>query len=147
MAEFPAAADLERWRDSALVERWEQLIEVRNTVNAALELKRQDKTIGTSLGARVRLRAGGPTAALLESVRDDLAMLFIVSEVEFDTLPSTKDGLEVTVEKAEGDKCPRCWRIVRTTAPDTGLCDRCTLAVGAVREPPRDVREPPRDAQ
>jgi isoleucyl-tRNA synthetase len=140
MAEFPAAADLERWRDSALVERWEQLIEVRNTVNAALELKRQDKTIGTSLGARVRLRAGGATAALLESVRDDLPMLFIVSEVELDTTRSTDVEIDVMVEKAEGDKCPRCWRIVRATAPDTGLCDRCTLAVGAVREPPRDVQ-------
>ena len=128
MAEFPPAADLERWRDRMLVERWEQLIDLRNTVNAALELKRQDKTIGTSLGARVRLRAGGPAAALLESVRDDLAMLFIVSEVEFDTKASTDGEIEVMVERAEGDKCPRCWRIVRATAPDTGLCDRCTAA-------------------
>jgi isoleucyl-tRNA synthetase len=97
-------------------------------VNAALEIKRQDKTIGTSLGARVRVRAGGPTAALLESVRDDLAMLFIVSEVELDASAQADAEIEVIVEKAEGDKCPRCWRIVRTTSPETGLCDRCTAA-------------------
>jgi isoleucyl-tRNA synthetase len=128
MAEFPATASLQQWRDDALVARWEQLIDIRNTVNAALELKRQDKTIGTSLGAQVHVRADGQKAALLESVRDDLAMLFIVSQVQLDLERSADGGIDVTVEKAEGDKCPRCWRIVPSTAPETGLCDRCTTA-------------------
>lgn len=127
LAEFPAAADLQHWRDDALVARWGQLIGVRDTVNAALEVKRQDKTIGTSLGARVSVRAGGHKAALLDFVRDDLPMLFIVSEVELDTALDG-DRIEVTVEKAQGEKCPRCWRIVRTTMPGTGLCDRCAAA-------------------
>src|SRR5690606_37532114 len=53
LAEFPPLADLQVWRDEALVARWKRLIEVRDVVNAALETRRQDKTIGTSLGARV----------------------------------------------------------------------------------------------
>ena len=128
LAEFPAVAALQQWRDDALVSRWQQLIDVRDTVNAALELKRQDKTIGTSLGARTIIRAGAEKGALLESVRSDLPMLFIVSEVELDTTAGAEAGVHVTVEKAQGEKCPRCWRVVRTTAPDTGLCDRCTAA-------------------
>ena len=59
-------------------------MKIRDDVNRALETERQAKTIGNSLGARVRLRAGGADAALLERYRDDLPMLFIVSEVELD---------------------------------------------------------------
>jgi hypothetical protein len=54
-------------------------------------------------------------------------MLFIVSDVKL----AADDGdhaLEVTVEKAQGEKCPRCWRIVATVEA-TGLCDRCTGAL------------------
>ncbi|CAN5677104.1 isoleucine--tRNA ligase [soil metagenome] len=127
LAEFPVAANLQQWRDDQLVARWEDLIEIRNTVNAALELKRQDKTIGTSLGARVTVRAGGRAGALLESVRHDLGMLFIASQVELHVSKADAQ-LEVTVDKAAGEKCPRCWRIVPSTAPQTGLCDRCAVA-------------------
>ncbi len=131
LAEFPQAAALQQFRDDGLVARWSRLIEVRNVVNAALEVKRQDKTIGTSLGASVKVRAGGETARLLESVRDDLPMLFIVSFAELETTGADEGPVEVTVQKADGDKCPRCWRTVTQTSADTGLCDRCT---GAIRE-------------
>jgi isoleucyl-tRNA synthetase len=127
LAEFPVAAELEGWRDDALVERWERLIDVRNVVNAALEVKRQDKTIGTSLGARVTVRAGGALGRLLTSIRDQLPMLFIVSDVKL-VADDGDHALEVTVEKAQGEKCPRCWRIVATVEA-TGLCDRCTGAL------------------
>jgi isoleucyl-tRNA synthetase len=46
---------------------------------------------------------------------------------------SEVEGLEVTVDRAEGDKCPRCWRFVTETVADgdlAGLCDRCEDAVG-----------------
>jgi isoleucyl-tRNA synthetase len=128
LAEFPALADLEAWRDTALVARWKRLIEVRDVVNAALEARRQDKTIGTSLGASIVVRAGGDTARLLESVRDDLAMLFIVSHAELDATGDAEAAVEVQVSKAQGEKCARCWRVV-PTSPDSGLCERCTAAL------------------
>lgn len=129
LAEFPAMADLQVWRDDALVGRWKRLIEVRDVVNAALEARRQDKTIGTSLGAAVVVRAGGETARLLESMRGELAMLFIVSQAELDPTGDPAGAVEVQVNRADGEKCPRCWRIVPATAAGTGLCDRCTAAL------------------
>ena len=42
------------------------------------------------------------------------------------------DGLEVEVDRAEGQKCARCWRVVPevSTSPGTeGLCDRCLAAI------------------
>jgi isoleucyl-tRNA synthetase len=129
LAGFPRRPELQKWRDDALVEKWRRLVEVRDKVNAALEVKRQDKTIGTSLGASVRVRAGGATAELLSSVRDELAMLFIVSQAQLEMAGGADDAIDVSVKKADGEKCPRCWRIVPSTAPDSGLCDRCTRAI------------------
>ena len=135
LATFPEAEDLQVWRDSALVARWRRLIEVRDAVNAALEAKRQDKTIGTSLGATIVVRAGGETRQLLASMRDELAMLFIVSNATLDTSGPADGPIEVVVEKAQGEKCPRCWRIVTSTDSATGLCDRCTAALRSQTDP------------
>ena len=114
-----------------LVRRWERLIAIRDEVNRALEVARQDKVIGNSLGARVTVRARGAAAQLLEPMRDDLAMLFIVSQLEFERGSGDGPDVEVSVSRAEGEKCARCWRIVPATSQQSdtaGLCDRCVAA-------------------
>jgi isoleucyl-tRNA synthetase len=134
MAEFPAEAEVDALLDPGLVGRWERLKSVRDQVNAALEACRKDKTIGTSLGARVSLRAGGDIAGLLESHRAELPMLFIVSQVTLDTSAAADAPLEVVVERAIGEKCARCWRVVDWISPDAGtegICDRCVGAIAA----------------
>ena len=131
MAEFPKLADIEKMMNPDLVRRWARLIEIRDEVNRALEVARQEKTIGNSLGARVRLRARGAAAALLQSVRDDLAMLFIVSQLDFEAADGDGPEVEVQVTRAEGEKCARCWRIVPSISQEAdtmGLCDRCITA-------------------
>ena len=35
------------------------------------------------------------------------------------------EGIKVLVNKAKGNKCPRCWKIVR------GICQRCEEATSA----------------
>jgi isoleucyl-tRNA synthetase len=130
LAEFPR--DVDGLIEGGLVPRWERLMRIRDEVNRALEAERQAKTIGNSLGARVTLRARGEDGRLLEQYRDDLAMLFIVSEVDLQRADGEGPDLEITVTRAEGDKCPRCWRIVPSvsSAPGThGLCDRCVEAL------------------
>ena len=133
MAEFPVRAEIEAMLNADLVRRWERLIAIRDEVNRALEVARQDKTIGNSLGARVTVRARGAAADLLEPARADLAMLFIVSQLEFERANGDGPEVEVSVLRAEGEKCARCWRIVPSTSRDSdtaGLCDRCLAATG-----------------
>jgi isoleucyl-tRNA synthetase len=135
IAEFPSREAVAALTDAELVARWERLIAVRDAVNVALEARRQDKTIGTSLGARVLLRAGGDTAALLERYRDDLPMLFIVSRVDLDTAGDAGTDLDITVTRAKGEKCARCWRVVPSVSADAdtqGLCARCVEAISGV---------------
>src|SRR5258705_9157625 len=116
-----------------LVAEWDRLMQVRDTVNAALEEKRKDKVIGNSLSASVTLTATGPIAALLERNREDLPMLFIVSDLTLNFgEPGGADSVRVEVGKAPGVKCGRCWRFVPSvrTEPDwSGICDRCVEAL------------------
>lgn len=132
LAEFPAKGEVEKLLHPELVGRWQRLIGVRDEVNRALEAARQDKTIGNSLGAHVSLRARGAAAELLQSRRDDLAMLFIVSQLELGSAEGEGPEVEVAVKRAEGEKCERCWRIVPATSKEAataGLCDRCVKAL------------------
>jgi isoleucyl-tRNA synthetase len=97
----------------------------------ALEGARQDKTIGTSLQAHVRITAGGDSGSLLSTYEADLPMLFIVSQVTLATAASP--DVAVSVTRADGHKCERCWRTVTDIAGDgrlAGLCSRCVDALG-----------------
>ena len=149
LAEFPT--ETKQLIDHDLLRRWSRLRAIRDVVNVDLENLRQQKTVGTSLEARVELRAWGTTATLLERYREDLPMLLITSEVELsagsqvpdeldlsDTVGTVwrePDGtLQVTVGRVDGVKCARCWRYVRSVSTDTeveGLCERC---IGALSE-------------
>jgi isoleucyl-tRNA synthetase len=130
LEDFPTVGDL---RNPALLETWDRLLEVRETVNAALEQKRKDKLIGNSLGAKVTIDASGPIGVLLDQHRAYLPMLFIVSEVALAVgAGDDADRLSVSIEKASGVRCDRCWRYVPSTRtePDwAGLCDRCVEAL------------------
>jgi isoleucyl-tRNA synthetase len=130
LGRFPDVAGL---ADRTLADAWERLLGVRAQVNAALEEKRQAKTIGTSLGAKIDLEANGPVAALLEAHAADLPLLFIVSDVTLRTgRDEGPDEVRVTVDKASGVKCERCWRYVPevSTEPEwAGLCRRCVGAL------------------
>jgi isoleucyl-tRNA synthetase len=110
--------------------RWERLRAIRDDVNRALETARQEKIIGTSLQAHVRLSAGGASGALLQEYSSDLPMLFIASQVTLD--PGGPEGVSVSVTRAEGQKCERCWRTVPDVVRDgrlAGLCSRCVEAL------------------
>ena len=119
--------------DEALLQEWDGLLNIREQVNAALEQKRKDKVIGTSLGARVTLTAKGAVAALLDRHRSELPMLLNVSEVALTVVSTSGDSaVEVAVEKAPGVKCARCWRYVPSVRSEpewAGICDRCVEAL------------------
>lgn len=122
------------WVDQKLAERWDQLLEVRTAVQAALEAKRRDKVIGAPLEARVVIDARPGWYDLLKGYGQDLAGFFIVSDVAVQPVQDLPEspGFTITVEKATGAKCERCWnyRPAVGTYPDhPTLCDRCVEAV------------------
>ncbi|HYD11668.1 MAG TPA: isoleucine--tRNA ligase [Allosphingosinicella sp.] len=106
------------WRDHELSKKWTGIIALRERVNEAIEPLRREKTIGSSLEARVRF---SDIEAILSDIRDDdLAEYFIVSEVR------PEAGLEgVLIERTDNHKCGRCWRLLPEVVEDGELCGRC----------------------
>ncbi|MEZ4598244.1 MAG: isoleucine--tRNA ligase [Syntrophotaleaceae bacterium] len=139
LARFPRFDS--RLLDSALDGRYDDLLAVRSDVSKALELARNAKLIGHSLDALVMLQAPeGKWADLLRSYRNELATLFIVSQVELvelaDDAVSGEEvaGLRIRIEKARGEKCERCWNYATTIGEDRGhpsICHRCSAALAA----------------
>jgi isoleucyl-tRNA synthetase len=137
MALFPTAADLEAFADPALVERWDTLLVLREEVLAQIEPLRKNKQIGSSLQARAVVSATTRELPLLEQYAKQLPMLFIVSEVAIRPAPTDVEAPgealpRVTIERAGGVKCERCWRIVPAVSSEpasAGLCDRCQDAL------------------
>ena len=85
---------------------------------------------------KVVLTAGGDDMALLRAHADELPMLFIVSEVELASRGPSGAG-QVSIEKAPGVKCERCWRYVPAVSTDPaqpGICDRCQDALAGSRQ-------------
>ncbi len=111
--------------DTALLARMDALLGVRAQVNLALEKLRNEKVIGASLEACVKL----PAALLPEFLERELARYFIVSQVE------RMAGSEISVSKATGEKCPRCWRYDQLVG---NLCPRCEKAIQLAATPALD---------
>jgi isoleucyl-tRNA synthetase len=130
---FPAPGDLSAGISGEQRKRagdWDRLMEVRGEVLRSLETARRDKLIGAPLEAQVRLAAGEDLYPLLSSYAGELPGLFIVSNVVLD--PRTEPGLSVSVERAPGAKCERCWKYVSDLGANPelpGICGPCAEAV------------------
>jgi isoleucyl-tRNA synthetase len=107
------------------------LMEVRAEVTKALEVPRQNKTIGQSLEALVRLKASDDLYPLLSRYLNDLPGLFIVSQV---VLERGGGALEVEIERAQGQKCERCWKYTTDVGNSAEFPTLCAACVEAVQE-------------
>ena len=107
------------WKNELLFKKWEKLISVRQQVNVAIEEKRSSKIIGSSLEADVDIVLPKQEYDFLEEI--DAKEFFITSNVTKDI--SKKNDISVSVKKAEGTKCSRCWKIVKSVKE--GKCQRC----------------------
>ena len=139
MAVFPTTDDLRTLIDDELIGRWDALVALREDVLEQIEPLRKNKQIGSSLQAKVVLSATPSELALLERYAEQLPMLFIVSEVEVRAAPAdvvahAEAHPRVTIERASGVKCERCWRYVPSVSTDpawAGLCQRCQGALSS----------------
>lgn len=112
------------------ISKWEFIYNVRETVNKLLEEKRNEKTIGKSLEAKIIAYCNEPTYAKCCSMAEQLKEVLIVSDFAVEKTDS--DELKFEVVKAEGEKCDRCWCYSTTVGQDSEhptLCARCANSV------------------
>jgi isoleucyl-tRNA synthetase len=128
----PASADM-IWKD------FQTLMKVRDAALKALELARQEKTIGSALEAVVTVSAPDELVPLLQRYRNDLRFLLIVSGVEVKPGSGGNGStpLHVLVEKAPGQKCERCWNYSTHVGENERyptVCERCSAALAEIEK-------------
>ncbi len=129
---------LTAWRDDTLAEKWRRVRQVRRVVLGALEGKRADKTIGSSLEASPTVYMTAEDATALSDVA--LADVCITSNLTVSTDAAPADaftlqevpGIAAVFAMAGGEKCQRCWKVLpdvghNEAAP--GTCGRCASVV------------------
>ncbi len=114
---------------------WEQVLEVKHSVNKCLEDARNAKVIKGSLAAEVTLFVNDELHATLAKLGDELRFVMLTSEVHLAPLAdaanaeSTElEGLKVAVSASGHAKCERCWHHradVGSVAEHPDLCGRC----------------------
>ncbi len=119
-----------------LAERWKALIAVKSEVSRAIEVARQNKVVGHSLDAAVRIVAPDDLRPLMTVKPEDLRAFLIVSAVDVVAAATIENGYQsidipgllVEVSRAKGVKCERCWNYSETvgqSADHPTLCARC----------------------
>jgi isoleucyl-tRNA synthetase len=104
------------WENNKLNEKWKKLFKIKQDANVAIEEKRSSKEIGSSLEAQIKLTVNKNKFELLKNL--DLAEYFITSKAE--KILSENEETKIEVRKADGEKCPRCWKILEKK------CNRCS---------------------
>src|SRR5689334_8691120 len=131
----------ETFRDDKLAAKWDTIRKVRRVGTGALELERAAKNIGSSLEASPVIYIADRT--MLATLFDvDLAEVCITSgyEVREEAAPANAfrldnvAGVAVVVEKAQGIKCARSWKILPTIGEDKDYPDVSPRDAKALRE-------------
>jgi len=109
---------------------FDRFLVVRKDVLKAIETLRNNKTIGSSLEAKVTLCLKEEYQDIAK-IENDLHQYFIVSKVELvsDTTMEEFDSGYVKVEKFNGQKCPRCWNYFKQEEMVSDICSRCYSTV------------------
>ncbi len=142
LEQFPAAGELTGelppgFDVAAIRSDWETLLSVRDEALKALEAARAEKQIGSGLEAQLHLAAPESIYPVLERYRDQLRYLFIVSDVVLEKSAGSNGdtGLKITISKAPGQKCERCWNYSIHVGEDKSyptVCERCSAVLAEI---------------
>ncbi|CUX96104.1 Isoleucine--tRNA ligase [Candidatus Gullanella endobia] len=125
---------------------WKTFFQIRNEINKIIEQARTDKFIGSSLEASVTLYAQPYFATLLRELRDELYFALLTSNaVVADYTDASDDavqceglkGLKITLKRADGEKCPRCWHYKMDIGQHFAypeICGRCVINIAGSGE-------------
>ena len=107
-----------KWNNEKLFQKWNKLKIIRNVTNAAIEIKRSSKEIGSSLETDIQIYLGEEYLKLVKDV--NLSEYFITSNAQAKPMINNNqlfkldevDNVKVLVTKAKGKKCSLCWKIL-----------------------------------
>lgn len=117
--------------------KWDLIYNIREDAKKALEVKRAEKVIGASLEASVTIYADSGVYDRINEIKDYLKAILIVSNVKVSSdgegeMKGDFEPISITVEKASGHKCERCWVYsdsVGKNPEHPTLCERCISVI------------------
>ena len=115
-----------------LTKKWDLYKQLRKVINGAIEVKRKEKVIGSSLEASVTLFS---TKNINEIDSDTLENISIISELtilnekppEGSYISESDKDVGIVVKKVDGNKCERCWKYYPNLEKD--ICSRCEQVI------------------
>ncbi|MBI4668487.1 MAG: isoleucine--tRNA ligase [Elusimicrobia bacterium] len=139
--DFPESCHLGRfptacagWNDEDLKKQAPLLLALREEVHQRLDPLRKSAGLGSSLEARVIIEAAGHDHEVLTGWESLLPSVLLVSEVALKKGQAANGKPQVSLEKAGGRKCVRCWIYhdsVGDDPRDPSLCAKCVSVVYA----------------
>ena len=122
------------FENAGIAAKWDVLLALRDRVLKQLETARAGKEIGNALEAAVTLGVPKALYDFLQPYTEGLADIFIVSGVTLAPKESSEADLakcveaaEISISRAEGQKCQRCWKYYTGGEPE--VCSRCAAAL------------------
>ncbi len=126
---------------------WQKVLEIRAAVTKAMEPLRKSGAVGHSLDARLTLYLPEALLKELQGLKTDLRAVFIVSQLLLkplseagadaiapEELPEGLEGLRLALQKAEGEKCSRCWIYSAELGTDPNFADCCPRCTAVLHE-------------
>ncbi|MDQ7821787.1 MAG: isoleucine--tRNA ligase [Candidatus Eremiobacteraeota bacterium] len=145
LAEWPA--DRGNFLTTDEESKWNFYSELRDQVYFLIEELRKEKVIKQSLEARIEIYPDEKRHEMLAFDSELLKRFFIVSQLKVhgagDNAPEESRPLElfpeirVTVKRAPGEKCARCWNYDEKPLDQgefPGICERCIAAVKEIEK-------------
>jgi len=135
LLDFPVAP--REWRNTEVQQDFAVLLQVRSVASQQMEELRRNKEIGSSLDAQITIHAPDQVRKTLAKYESQLREFFIVSGVTLASavtaVPSTAGAeIRVTVKRADGQKCVRCWHYDVQTGQNSTWVDHCPKCVEAL---------------
>tara|TARA_B100000686_G_scaffold167790_1_gene175217 strand:- start:18 stop:2750 length:2733 start_codon:yes stop_codon:yes gene_type:complete len=122
------------YKNDLIAKKWNNIKDIRKVITGALEKKRADKTIGSSLEAHINIYLSKEIKSIVSNV--DMSEIAITSSSSIITekkpisgfnLEDIKDVV-IEVEKAKGEKCNRCWKY-SVKINTNNICERCSESI------------------
>ena len=122
------------YKNSDINETWIVLKQIRKVITGALEKKRADKIIGSSLEAHLDIYVEKPVLEKIKNYQMD--EISITSSFSYHEISDAIEGfsieeipnVKIIVSKTSAKKCQRCWKYKEELIRDE-ICDRCDDAI------------------
>ena len=108
----------EKWKNEELNANWEKIKKIRDEANVSIETQRANKVIGSSLEADIQIKLKNNFYNLAK--KNDFSEICITSSATLIKDDNMDSDIKVTCKKAEGNKCPVCWKISKTICEKHG---------------------------